>query len=369
MLLTEQLRNLQNEKEFFDSGTDNYQGVNVHDWTTQLTKTVNEAIDKIACINWNTYTTPTISGASRILVDDVPLASSGYLDYDESVARTAMVYLSAGSHTIKFQTAGWDGSGSVVIDNVKIGLFDFLDKSDDTMDSGNVVCTQHAVTTVLSDSFSIPASRNLAIGSIKKYTAIVEVFALNTTDRTNIILKDKYENLVEDAVNFYMYTNGIKEPFVVANQDFGAKTTNPSYGIGAYARLAMAFDPGTTPTLKIDVYNHISTDRTCRCYVKITICPWIIPESQYEPLTLDFAQGSTLYVIVEPLTANPTKNVKVGKIRGISGFGDAAEFYKTVTGADILSFDYTFEVVEVDQCSLYVDGYEGCVSVIGVDVR
>jgi hypothetical protein len=97
------------------------------------------------------------------------------------------------------------------------------------------------------------------------------------------------------------------------------------------------------------------------------MCPWILIDS-HQPLTLDFPQGSTLYLVMEPLTADATKTVKLGWPRFIS-FGDSTDYYSTASGTGILPWNYTFESVEVKNVGLFVGGYGGCISVIAVDVR
>ena len=98
------------------------------------------------------------------------------------------------------------------------------------------------------------------------------------------------------------------------------------------------------------------------------ICPWIIPNSEDEPVELDFPDGSTIYIILEPLNSDPTKTIKLGKKRFVS-FGDSTDYYSTASGTGILSWNYTFELVPVKNCILKIGGYGGCISVVGVDVR
>jgi hypothetical protein len=83
---------------------------------------------------------------------------------------------------------------------------------------------------------------------------------------------------------------------------------------------------------------------------------------------MDFPQGSTMYVVLEPLNLNPTKNLKLGRVRGVS-FGDSTDFYSTSSGTGIQSWNYTFETVEVSNCLLNISGEGGCISILAVDVR
>lgn len=108
--------------------------------------------------------------------------------------------------------------------------------------------------------------------------------------------------------------------------------------------------------------------RACKAELHLVLCPWIIPYLEYSPVELDFQQGSTLYVVGEPFTSDPTKKIRLGAAR-IKDFGDAANFYASSSGTGILSFNYTFETVEVEKVDLKVEGHGGCISIIGVDVR
>jgi hypothetical protein len=60
--------------------------------------------------------------------------------------------------------------------------------------------------------------------------------------------------------------------------------------------------------------------------------------------------------------------LKLGFQRAWS-FGDNTNYYSIASGTDILSWNYTFESVEVSSCLLLVSGYGGCISIIAVDVR
>lgn len=103
-------------------------------------------------------------------------------------------------------------------------------------------------------------------------------------------------------------------------------------------------------------------------YFTVVSSPWILPKTDAKILHLNFPQGSTIYIVAEPLFSNPTKILKIGKKRAMS-FGDSSDFYIVVSGTDIVELSFTFEKVEVAKSILYVSGNGGCISIIGVDVR
>jgi hypothetical protein len=100
----------------------------------------------------------------------------------------------------------------------------------------------------------------------------------------------------------------------------------------------------------------------------IIVSPWILGYSEGEVFNLNFPQGSTLYVVTEPLWNDVTKTVKIGKKRART-FGDSTDYYYTASGTGILNGSYTFESVPVSNCVLVVSGFGGCISIIAVDVR
>jgi len=101
-------------------------------------------------------------------------------------------------------------------------------------------------------------------------------------------------------------------------------------------------------------------------------CPWLLVDALHEPLTLSFAQGSTLYVVLEPLNKDATKYIKIGKVRAVS-WGDNTDYYSAASGSGILSHSFVFETVEVAEILMsvrsYADGLLACISIIAVDER
>jgi hypothetical protein len=150
------------------------------------------------------------------------------------------------------------------------------------------------------------------------------------------------------------------------NQDGSA--ANLGFGEGSYGRISYVAPVGSTVNIVVNAENKTGGAKDHYVRLSVVMCPWIIPDDEYDPLTLDFSQGSTFYMLTEPLHANPTKTVKIGKERFVS-FGDATDYYDTDSGAGILETNYTFEIVDVTKIYLMVSGFGGCVSTLGVDIR
>lgn len=371
MLLSEQVRIIKDEEVLVWDTT--VYNIATNDWGTVVTKNITLSAARIVYVAFRGKHasgggTSDIAQA-RVLLDGVRVVSTGAFvpTVSDPIDREVFLCLAAGSYTFTFQGAKLAGSTTAQITNIRIATLNFPDRQRNVYSSGNVSCPTGQTTTVLSDQqFTPPATRKLAVGSIKKYVCIITVDLVATNRKSR--LKNPGESNDSGFINWKIYLDGVQLAWTERREDWGGSDTNPDYGRGAYGRLVALADPGTARTLRIDVYNWYGTTQTCTAQVDFVICPWILADVYYEPVSLDFPQGSTLYVYAEPLGQNLTKFISVGKVRFVS-FGDATDYYKTVSGTGILTFDYNFEVVEVVNSVLNVKGYGGCISTIGVDVR
>jgi hypothetical protein len=139
-----------------------------------------------------------------------------------------------------------------------------------------------------------------------------------------------------------------------------AGSYNDSYG-SVCGRMEVALSAGANHTVAI-------SGGTGTHYISVVFSPWILPTAAAEVISLNFPQGSTIYLTTEPLLTNPTKYVKLGKPRAIS-FGDATDYYYNTSGTGILTATYTFEAVALLGNILYVYGWGGCISIIALDAR
>jgi len=153
-----------------------------------------------------------------------------------------------------------------------------------------------------------------------------------------------------------LYVDGAQVSWVERNQDTGGNK-----GASAYAMCSLPV--GSSHSFTISKRYAGTT-----VHVSIYACPWLLSDVNSEPVAASFPQGSTLYIMLEPLNLNPTKTAMVGKKRAVS-FGDGTDYYSTSSGAGLLNFNYTFDAISVSDVSLYLAGLGGCVGYIGVDVR
>lgn len=375
MLFFEQVRQIQKEKVLYENTASQIASVNaVCDWTEEYSKTVTLDEDSLVYVKWSTgFTTSDMAGASMLKVDDVPVTGSGYLDSGSSKVRHVYLKLTAGSHTFKWYLSLFDAgssSGILAIGNIKIAVLDFSNKWEGTYSATSVSIPQASWTTVLSTSISTPlATAVTPLGNLKNKTVLILLWVENSVPYR----RNKFDSGAQvSGVTWNLKINGSSvnpTDYTEKYEDFGDNTSNNSYGNGSSALHVIAVKCNTTLNLELEAYQSSWADGiTVNAYMRVLVCPWIIPPGEYEPITLDFPGGSTVYVVLEPTHTNPTKTVKIGKKRFVS-FGDADDYYVKSEGTDILQFNYTFELLPVSNVSLIVEGWGGCISIIGVDVR
>jgi len=366
MLLSEQLRILANEEVLYTGGP--YDDSTGPEWVTKATKQVTLPATRIV---YARQKTKFLSGDSaflavgRILMDDKPIITAGKVGNGDDITRDIFMVLPAGSYTFKFQTNILGSAGTVRIYDLKIATLNFPDKQRNYYDPGNVFCPAGQETTVLDQNFTPPATRKTPVGPIKKYVGIITVVC-EGAKRQSYPRNPGEGDLAR--FNYKIFIDNAQVSWTERNDDRGDSDTNDSYGRGAYGRYVAAFDPSAQYNLKIKVKNLYGSDQNCLARVELILCPWILADNDYEPVSLNFADGSTLYVVAEPLNENPTKYVRIGKTR-FNSFGDATDYYGSSTGTDLIAFNYTFEMVEVANSVLHVKGFGGCIGIIGVDVR
>jgi len=340
MLLSEQVRRLSNEQNLINDAADYSRNAcgwaQIHDYgNITLTQ------DSIVILSYTAGMTVNGGGntcAHRISVGGLRVSGyqfAGGSNVSEGV--TVIFFLAAGTYDVTADGAGdfYDGNNwrAIHVSNFKLGILDFADVVGFSVAAYSATITKN-----------LPV-RKLAVGTIKNGVMHIQV----ATD--NGVLAASLPTVSVD---------GVTRSWAWSRTGQAAGSFCNSYG-SVCGRIDVTLTAGAdhTITLSGGAGTH---------YISIAFTPWILPTSLSEPVTLDFPQGSTLYITAEPLVADPTKDIKIGKARAIS-FGDTADYYSTLSGAGVLNYSYTFEVVEVANCVLRVDGYGGCISILAVDVR
>jgi hypothetical protein len=147
-----------------------------------------------------------------------------------------------------------------------------------------------------------------------------------------------------------------------------SQSFDESNGSGTQAHSVKCFVPcsvGSSHTVIVTQSNSSAT-----IYLTIIATPWICTSSSrfHQPVTLKFPQESTLYAVIGILFADTVKSCYVGKQKAVS-FGAADYYgYSSAGTGKILSFNYSFDSVNVAQVLLSMGGLGCCIESIAVDV-
>jgi len=366
MLLSEQLRSLQDE-EVLIANPNSYTTTSGPDWATLRTENITLTAEKIVYVRFKgafqAGDSAFIANA-RVTRDGVVVMVAGEINNGESVERTILMILNAGSYAFAFQACILGSAGTVKIDSIRIGTCNFPDKQQYNWDSGNISCPNGVTTTVLEQQFTLPSTRKLVAGTLKQCSYFVTFYIIGGKRKSRP--KNVGESNESGFFNWRVYLDGTEKGWNERNDDWGGSDTNPDYGRGAHGRVYGVLNASSTHTLKIDVYNWYGATYDCRIYVKIIECPWMLVIVDSNVLDLDFPQGTTLYVMLEPLDSNPIKFAKIGKDRIVDY---SANYYDSVSGQGIITLSYTFEIVDVPGAMLVVSGHGTCISYLAVDIR
>jgi len=258
---------------------------------------------------------------------------------DGWVSCNGIIYLAAGTYAIEYEHLTSYSNDSAQVKNFKLGKADFNDLIGETLTSYSSQITKQV------------SSRTTPAGDLNEAVFVVNAFAYTSGAQTN------FENVGDSLTNgVSLKVDGSQVDWTERHQDSDGKEN-------AHAVYYGVLSVGSSHTFEI-----VKDNADTVVHISITACPWILCDDDFEPVSLDFPQGSTLYVTFEPLDEDPTKTVKLGKKRAIS-FGDSTDYYSTSSGTGILNYNYTFETVQVGEVGLYVSGKGGCISILGVDVR
>jgi hypothetical protein len=249
-------------------------------------------------------------------------------------------YLPAGSQTVIAEHRHSSSIGSGRIQNFQLGRIEFSD-----------VDAEALQTYASGLTLNVP-TRPLPLGSIKQVCVMVNCWAYTSGAQTN------FEN-IGDAL-----TNGVSLTIEGSQVDWTERKQDTVGRENAWANYFGVAGPGQDIAVSITKDNANTVVHVC-----VVACPWILPgTSTFEPMTLTIPQGSTIYLMLEPMHLNPTKTIKIGTVRAIT-FGDTTDFYSTSSGTNILTYNYTFQEVKNGAVLLYTYGLGGCIASIGVDIR
>ena len=306
MLLSEMVRRLSGEQNLLEISERTPSPLN--QWADIETVNVNLSQDSLLIYKYDLYGPTNVYIRARWQIDSAYYIGGEQAGYSNTETHGGFFLLSAGSHTIVLQAYANDSSAR--IRNIYLGVVDLADLSGFQIQNAG------------SGALNAISSRKTCLGSLNEAFLLIQVYNEGGTptvtvdgESATLIASDNYKYVFGEAVS--------------AGADH-----NISVSAG---------------------------------YMTAAMSPWLLGDG-HQPLTLDFPQGSTLYLTLEPLFLDPAKALKIGKKRAVS-FGDSTDYYYTASGTGILQANYTFEMVEVEGCILQVSGLGACISIIGVDVR
>jgi len=188
-------------------------------------------------------------------------------------------------------------------------------------------------------------------GTLKNAVFGINVWAYTPGAQTN------FEN-VGDAL-----TNGVQLWVDGRQTDWTTRIQDTTSAGTAYANYYGSLSVGVAHTFEL-----VKDNGSTLIHISTVASPWLLAAVDNEPMTLDFSQGSTLYLVLEPLNADNTKNSGIGKVRAVS-YGDTTDYYSTASGTGILAHTYTFELVDATSVTVIVNGLGGCIALVGLDER
>jgi hypothetical protein len=352
VLLTEQVRQIAKEQSLIEDATQ-YVGASASGWATMKDYgNITLSEDAVIALSYD-YGVVVVGGGTACnhrlkiggtIVCGFPRNTAG----PETVH--GVFFLAAGTYDVLMEGAtDWYDANNYrkpYVQNFKLGKASLSDVQG---------CSLAVYSAAITKNLPI---RKTCIGTVKNGNMIIIVSAYTPGTYTT------FQNVGEGAAHSVAITvDGVQRNWTERRNDNIIGSFSSLFGAGL-GRLHVSLAAGSNHTVSIG-----TSDPTTVVNISLCYSPWLLSaESMFEPVSLDFPQGSTLYVVGEPLSANPTKNIRVGKKRAVS-FGSATDYYSAASGTDILSWSYTFEIVEVTNVVLVTDGWGGCVGAIGVDVR
>ena len=343
-LLVEQVRDIESEDTFIDDST-HYSAPStswdtLHDYGNVTTPKAGLLIFHIDAHRGTTGS----DGYVRLKVGSNYVWAHKETSGGVSGHHECFCYVDAGTYDILVEGRQGGASSETSVDKFVCGFVAFSDMN------GFFLASYSSQISITS------ANRETCIGALRQGVFRVQVYGVTAAGQTN------FENVGDSFTNgVSLAVDGSQISFDVRNQDAGS-------GNGAHAEYYTALSVGSAHTFTITKDNANTT-----VYISIVACPWLMCDDVHRPVTLDIPQGSTLYLMLEPLDGltDPTKYAYIGKVRAFS-YGDATDYYYSLSGTGTQTPTYTLEIVDGQTSLLYVKGSlntGSCISHIAVDLR
>lgn len=377
MLMRDFVRQLNREK-FIDNWTSYVRVSSASSWYTAYSKTFTVDYDGQVLLwsfRWVLYTSSSAAPTVRIRVSVNNIVvyevhgnfPADYSGTNRDKTETGMVKLSAGSYTFKIEVIATPSVYYLDIREVKLGLFYLSDQSGVNA-SNSVSVSAGSTVTVLSASLPIPARRRIPLGYTKK--TLARIMASVKCEGYNIALRNPGESDVSGILNARLYVGGAEVGWTIRRyySDYNANSSDTVWGLLQEYIKTLAETSGSL-TIEVRVTNGYSSALTVSANLQAYSSVWLMPSSLTDMVDLDVPFGSTIYVVSEPLFANPTKVIYLGYQKAWSTVFNLDSYYQA-SGTDILQFNYTFDLYPSQLPSfLKWSGFGASVSMLVADIR
>jgi hypothetical protein len=259
-------------------------------------------------------------------------AAAGVLN-NETKTLSGFILLNAGQYSVVFEA----DSGYVSVKDFVLGIYVF------TYTQGLSL----AQTSGGDIALNLSAHKILG-GYVNEGYMEIRCAAYTPNDQTN------FQNPGESLTNpITLQIDTIEKPW--------SERINDTYGFeAAYAAYKGALE-AEQHTITITRGNSNTV-----LYVSIIFSPWILGSVETAPFSLNIPPGSTIYVVLAPLTSDPTKTIKLKAARFLVGGED---YISQASGTGVLIWNYTFEYVDPAEALITIVGEGGCIQLYAVDIR
>lgn len=303
---------------------------------------INLTATSIVVFSYDIVAPTTAYGNTLVTIGNYKVGG-GSLYNGETKTFNGLIVLPAGSYSVKVYGSVSADSRSISVKNMKLGAVAFKDIA--------LVAAQ-SYSQALSISLN---SRKTCLGRTVAGNCIVYVQAFSASAGVTITFADPGESPTYPVA---VKVDGEQKRWSVKNQD--GSNTNICGSASALLAVQLSLDEQHT----IEIVKHAEITAV----LSIVFSPWLLSSDDLHPVSLEFPTGSTLYVTAEPLLADVTKSVKIGRKRAVS-LGGGTDYYASQSGTGIITLAYTFDYLPTGEPFLAVSGLHSCVSLIGVDVR
>jgi len=274
---------------------------------------------------------------SRIVYQILQYVPASYANEGEATP-VGMIKLPAGTHTFSIQVRIDTAIYYLDVNNIKLGLFKLEDQAGIDI-SNTAMVTAGATVSVINTTLTKLAKRRIPLGKTSKTNA--KIFTTVESSGNVVILKNPGESNEANKLNARLYVDGVEVGWDILH-NYANKTPQSVWGERQSLVLDLADVQGSY-TVEVKVYNGYTADKSVTVYLQAYASPWLMPLDSNPMVELDVPFSSTIYIVSEPLFADPAKEIRLGFTKAWSTVFNLDNYY-VVSGTGILQFSYTFDL-------------------------